>query len=48
MLTPPVKIHCENITKPYWLTTKKSCKSAREVEQFGAMMAREWIDENVK
>jgi hypothetical protein len=27
---------------------KKTFKSAREAELFGAMMAREWIDENVR
>ena len=48
MLTPCVEIRCENITKPYWLTTKETFKSAGEAELFGAMMAREWIDENVK
>jgi hypothetical protein len=26
-LTPRVEIHCENITKPHLLTTKKSFKS---------------------
>ena len=47
-LTPRVKIHCEKIPEPHLLTTKKTFKSAREAELFGAMMAREWIDENVK
>jgi hypothetical protein len=48
MLTPRVEIRCENITKPHWLRTKKTFNSAREAELFGAMMAREWSDENVK
>jgi hypothetical protein len=48
MLTPRVEIHCENITEPQWLTAKETFKSAREAELFGAMMARKWIDENVK
>ena len=48
MLTPRVEIHCENISEPQWLTTKETFKSAREAELFGAMMARKWIDENIK
>jgi hypothetical protein len=48
MLTPRVVIHYENITGPNWLTTKETFKSAREAELFGAMMAQEWIDENVR
>jgi hypothetical protein len=48
MLTPRVEIRCENITEPWWLTTMKTFNSAREAELFGAMMARKWIDDNVK
>ena len=48
MLIPRVEIQCENIFEPQWLTTKETFKSATEAELFGARMAWEWIDENVR
>jgi hypothetical protein len=47
-LTPTVEIRCKDTGEPHFLTTKKSFATEMQAELFGAQMAREWIDENVK